>query len=61
MITINIDTKTKDDIEMQLIDLKDKLRQLNLLIIQLLDARRDASLRRNPLSEDYDEIDSKSS
>jgi hypothetical protein len=64
MITINIETKYQDkikDIEMQLVDLKDKLRQLNSLIIQLLDARRDASLRRNPLSEDYDEIDSKSS
>ena len=64
MITINIETTSQDkikNIEMQLIDLKNKLHQLNLLIIQLLDARRDASLRKKPLSEDYDEIDSKSS
>ena len=68
MITINIETKSQDkikDIEVQLIDLKDKIRQLNLLIMQILADRREASLsfcrNKNPLSEDYDEIDSKSS
>jgi hypothetical protein len=66
MITINIETKPQDkikDIEVQLIDLRDKIRQLNLLVMQILADRREASLSfcKKPLSEDYDEIDSKSS
>ena len=68
MITITIETKTQDkikDIDAQLIDLRDRIRQLNLLVMQILADRREASLsfckNKNPPSEDYDEIDSKSS
>ena len=69
MITINIETTSQDkikNIEVQLINLKDKIRQLNLLVMQILADRREESLsfcrnKNPPLSEDYDEIDSKSS